>query len=113
MRLKVPREALIARVKEVRDAEQTMHDERLAEFEHDTQTYADRLADFYESLAAAIREGELPKTDRWHHTLVGEPEEPTEPRRPDTSRHDRVIRQLEMAVDDLVTVNTTDYSEYL
>jgi hypothetical protein len=106
--------ALIARVKEVRDAEQARWAEKVAEFVRDSSTYADRLADFYESLAIAIREqGQLPETERWHHNLVGEPEEPTQPRQPDAGRHDRVIRQLEMAVDDLVSVNTSDYTEYL
>lgn len=109
-RIKVRREDLLAQVRKVAEADKAKAKAELVAWPAEKATYVERYAAVLDAEAARVRKtGKILDSWRLRDKL------PSLPSKPSTKvdYHDRVIAQLEMAVDETLTINVNDYSRYL
>lgn len=115
-RIKVDRDALVAKIKANSAASQAVYDVELAAFTVAESDYRSTVVDFLIVTAAKVRSGELTASELfsygWRGGYLSEaPEAPTKPKAPaDVSL---AVAQLEMSTDASITITSEDFARYM
>ena len=115
-RIKVSRDALVAKIKTNDAAAQAAFAADTAAYEKASKAYVFAVADFLKATAVKVRGGEVSAKDVFSSGYHGylydnQPERPDKPRTPTDSS--LAVAQLEMSTEEAVTITAEDFSRYM
>lgn len=110
-KIKVKRLDLLEAVKVRKDTDLADYEKNLAKYEAAAAGITEKRAAFFDKLAADLRAGKKVPTDGYELNRKIPSVGCVRPNKP--TQHDHIIRQLEMSVDELLTINAQDYSRYI
>ena len=115
-RIKVSRDALVAKIKANDAAAQAEFVADTAAYEKAAKAYVFAVADFLKATAVKVRSGEVAAKDVFSSSYHGylydnQPDRPDKPRTP--SDRSVAIAQLEMSTEEAITITAEDFSRYM
>lgn len=107
-KIRVKREDLLAAVKAQRDAALAQYEKDLEKYEAGLARTAERQAAFLTKTLEGLKDKPITDTYEFRNKFPTPPSKPSKP-----THFDRVLSQLEMSVDETLSLSVEDYSAYI